>query len=96
MTSLKNNITIGIVGLAWALTIVLVTQLLSGTFDTRSCTTACVQSIFVGAIATNILGLVLSGIQLKQSPNLASKWCFWACAALLAIFLTTMIVGTFF
>ena len=48
----------------WVLMIAAATNMLSGHFDTRSCQTDCVSSLFWGAAAAGGLGLLLSVIAL--------------------------------
>jgi hypothetical protein len=48
----------------WVLLIAAGTNMLSGHFDTRTCQTACVSSLFWGAAAAGGLGLLLSVIGL--------------------------------
>ncbi len=58
----------------WALLIAAGTNMLSGHFDTRSCQTACVSSLFWGGAAASGLGLLLSliGLAAQKGRGLAA------------------------
>ena len=80
----------------WLLTIILVMQLLGGTFDTRSCTTVCMQILYWTAFSVTAVGLIIGGLQMKNNDkNLPSLIGLVALAVLMLIFVVTMAVGTF-
>ena len=83
-------------GVAWLLAMVLVTQLLGGTFDMRSCTTGCMQVLYWTAFAVAIAGLGISGWLIKGGAR--DLVLIVSAAALLLLvlkFLTLMFIGTF-
>jgi hypothetical protein len=57
---LSSLLALLLAGAGWVLLIAAGTNMLSGHFDTRSCQTACVSSLFWGAVAAGGLGLLLS------------------------------------
>jgi hypothetical protein len=82
--------------ISWALAIFLGTQLLSGTFDGRSCTTSCVNIVFWVSLAIAVLGLIFSvgGISIGKS-NLIKTLSLFALVGLVGIYITTMLIGNF-
>lgn len=94
--NIKSLITSLLAGLGYLLAVILVTQLLSGDFDTRTCTTECVQMLYWSAFAATALALIGGGVLLSQGQT---DWCIKisiaASAVLMIVFLTTMAIGTF-
>lgn len=82
--------------ISWALAIFLGMQLLSGTFDGRSCQTSCVQTVFWVSFAVAIIGLVFSigGISIGKS-NWVKIISLLALIGLSGIYITTMLIGNF-
>ncbi len=82
--------------LSWALAVFLGTQLLSGTFDDRTCQTTCVSVLFWMSFAIAVIGLVFSigGISIGKS-SLIKSISGLALFALCGIYITTILVGTF-
>ena len=82
--------------ISWALAIFLATQLLSGTFDGRSCTTSCVNIVFWVSLAIAVLGLIFSvgGISIGKS-NLIKTLSLLALVGLVGIYVTTFLIGNF-
>jgi len=82
--------------ISWALAIFLGTQLLSGTFDGRSCQTSCVNIVFWVSFAIAAVGLLFSlgGISIGKS-----KWIkilsLFALVGLVGIYVTTFVIGNF-
>jgi hypothetical protein len=70
---LSSLLALLLAGAGWVLLIVAGTNMLSGHFDTRSCQTACVSSLFWGAVAAGGLGLLLSliGLAAQKGRGLA-------------------------
>ncbi len=90
-----NNITSSvIIVLGWALTITLIYNLLSGTFDTRSCQSICVNVMYWGVLVLAVVGVALG---IKQCCRSGSGWfsalSFLAALALLAILIGVMVIG---
>ena len=81
--------------IAWVLAIVLVTQMLSGTFETRTCHTACVQSIYWTSLVFCIFGLIIGFGVIKKPRPCSIILANLALATLLGIYLVTMGIGTF-
>ncbi len=80
---------------AWSLAVVLVMQLLSGNFDTRTCQTDCVQNIFWLSLGVCVLGLIVGwGFVKKPKPG-SVMFANIALSLLLLIYLTTIGIGTF-
>jgi len=82
--------------ISWALAIFLGTQLLSGTFDGRSCTTSCVNIVFWVSFAIAVIGLIFSfgGIAIGKS-NWIKTLSLFALLGLVGIYVTTMLIGNF-
>lgn len=82
--------------IGWALAIFLGTQLLSGTFDGRTCQTTCVNILFWMSFAIAIIGLIFSvgGISVGNS-SWVKTLSLLALVALCGIYITTMLIGTF-
>ena len=92
------NTTISVLSalISWALAIFLGTQLLSGTFDGRSCHTSCVPLDFWVSFAIAAIGLIFSfgGISIGKS-NLIKTISFFALVGLVGIYVTTILIGNF-
>ena len=81
---------------SWLLAVFLVVQLLSGTFDGRSCQTACVNTIFWISFAIAGLGLIFSaGALFAGKTGWLQSLSFLALLGLVGIYLTTILIGTF-
>lgn len=82
--------------ISWALAIFLGMQLLSGTFDGRSCQTSCVQTVFWVSFAVAIIGLIFSigGISIGKT-NWVKIISLLALIGLSGIYITTMLIGNF-
>ena len=82
--------------ISWALAVFLVTQLLSGTFDERTCQTTCVSILFWMSFAIAVVGLIFSvgGISIGKS-NWIKTISLLALVGLCGIYVTTMLIGTF-
>ncbi|MCZ6566640.1 MAG: hypothetical protein O6852_11065 [Gammaproteobacteria bacterium] len=82
--------------ISWALAVFLGTQLLSGTFDGRSCQSSCVNILFWMSFAIAAIGLIFSigGISLGTSSWLKSL-SLLALIGLSSIYIATMLIGTF-
>lgn len=82
--------------ISWALAIFLGTQLLSGTFEGRSCTTSCVNIVFWVSFAIAVIGLVFSfgGFSIGKS-NWIKTLSLFALIGLVGIYVTTMLIGNF-
>ena len=82
--------------IAWLLAVILVWQLLSGNFETRTCQTGCVQSIYWVSFGLVVLGLVVTAFNyqqvLRSKSGIATTIALFL---LLFIYLITMGVGTF-
>ena len=81
--------------IAWLLAVVLVMQLLSGTFEVRTCQTACVQNIYWASLGLCILGLIVGWGFIKKPRPCSIVFANMALLLLLAIYLATMGIGTF-
>ena len=81
---------------SWALAIYLGVQLLSGTFEGRTCQTTCVQTVFWTSFAVAIIGLIFSigGISIGKS-NLIKTLSLISLVGLSGIDITTMLIGNF-
>lgn len=82
--------------ISWALAIFLGTQLLSGTFDGRSCQSSCVNIVFWVSFAVAAIGLIFSlgGISIGKS-NLIKTLSLFALVGLVGIYVTTFLIGNF-
>ncbi|MBT8112543.1 MAG: hypothetical protein KJO81_09240 [Gammaproteobacteria bacterium] len=82
--------------ISWALAIFLGTQLLSGTFEGRSCTTSCVNIVFWVSFAIAVIGLIFSfgGVSIGKS-NWIKALSLFALIGLVGIYVTTMLIGNF-
>lgn len=82
--------------ISWALAIFLGTQLLSGTFDGRSCTTSCVSIVFWVSFAIAAIGLIFSfgGITVGKS-NVIKTLSLLALVGLVGIYVTIVLIGNF-
>lgn len=81
---------------SWALAIFLGIQLLSGTFEGRTCQTSCVQTVFWISFAVAVIGLIFSigGISIGKS-NWVKTLSLFALVGLSGIYITTMLIGNF-
>lgn len=81
---------------SWALAIFLGMQLLSGTFETRTCQTSCVQIAFWASFAVAIIGLIFSigGISIGKG-NWIKTLSLLALVGLSGIYITTILIGNF-
>ena len=93
--NVKTLITPALAGIGWLLTVILVMQLLSGTFDTRSCTTACFQILYWSAFAVTAVGLVVGTVVARRSIDVKTLVSLAALAVLMLIYLAMMFIGTF-
>ena len=92
----KDAILVSSAAVGWLLTVVLVAQLLSGTFDTRACQSGCVFALYWSAFGVVAAGLAFGAAAWRRC--LVSIWAgasFGALSLLLVIFLATMAIGTF-
>jgi len=82
--------------ISWALAIFLGMQLLSGTFDGRSCQTSCVNIVFWVSFAIAAIGLLFSlgGIAIGKS-NWIKTLSLFALVGLVGIYVTTFVIGNF-
>lgn len=82
--------------LSWALAVFLGTQLLSGTFDDRTCQTTCVSVLFWMSFAIAGIGLVFSigGISIGKS-SLIKVFSGLALLVLCGIYAAIIIIGNF-
>lgn len=82
--------------ISWALAMFLGTQLLSGTFDGRSCQSLCVNVLFWMSFAIAAIGLIFSMGWISLG---ASSWIkslsLLALIGLCVIYIATMLIGTF-
>ncbi len=94
--SLNTSISVLSALISWALAIFLGIQLLSGTFDGRTCQTSCVQTVFWVSFAIALVGLVFSvgGISVGKS-NLLKTLSLLALVGLAGIYITTILIGNF-
>ena len=80
---------------AWSLAVVLVMQLLSGNFETRTCQTDCVQNIFWISLSLCVLGLIVGLVFIKKpKPNLVI-FSNISLSVLFFMYLTMIGIGTF-
>lgn len=81
---------------SWGLAIFLAMQLLSGTFETRTCQTSCVNTIFWVSFAIAAIGLIftIGGISIGKS-NWLKTLSLFALFGLVGIYVTTMLIGNF-
>ena len=82
--------------ISWTLAIFLGVQLLSGTFDGRTCQTTCVNLVFWTSFAIAAIGLIFSvgGISIGNSSWIKTL-SLLALVGLCGIYVTTMLIGTF-
>lgn len=80
---------------AWLLAVVLVMQLLSGTFEMRTCQTVCVQSIYWTSFGFCIFGLIIGWGVIKKPRPCAVILANIALLVLFAMYLVTMAIGSF-
>ena len=82
--------------ISWALAVFLTTQLLSGTFDQRTCQTACVSMVFWISFAIAIVGLIFSiGAVSIGKSNVIKTLSLLAVIVLCGIYTTVILIGTF-
>lgn len=80
----------------WVLVIVSAMQLLSGTFDTRSCQTGCVSIIFWLSVAAGVAGLLLGLMSLFANfHNTYARISVILGLPLCAIFAGLILIGQF-
>ena len=93
---MNTTISLSSAVISWALAIFLGMQLLSGTFDGRSCQTSCVQTVFWVSFAVAIIGLIFSigGISIGKT-NWVKIISLLALIGLSGIYITTMLIGNF-
>ena len=94
--NVKDAILVSSAAAGWFLTVVLVAQMLSGTFDTRACRSDCVFALYWAAFCVTAAGLAFGAVAWRRC--LDSLWAgaaFAALALLLVIFLATMAIGTY-
>lgn len=94
--TMNTTISLSSAVISWALAIFLGMQLLSGTFDGRSCQTSCVQTVFWVSFAVAIIGLIFSigGISIGKT-NWVKIISLLALIGLSGIYITTMLIGNF-
>ncbi len=83
---------------AWGLTVVLVSQLLGGTFEGRSCQSGCVWTLYWIVFALTAAGCATGvwwALTKDGAKPLPALIAIGAMIALLGIFLTTMAIGVF-
>lgn len=81
---------------SWLLAVFLVMQLLSGTFDGRTCQTNCVNTIFWVSFAIAAVGLIFSISTLFASKSgWVNTLALLALLGLCGMYITTILVGTF-
>ena len=80
---------------AWVLAVILVMQLLSGNFETRTCQTTCVQSIYWASLGLCALGLIFGWVFIKKPRPCSVMFANTALLLLIAMYLVTMGIGTF-
>ena len=81
---------------SWLLAIFLVVQLLSGTFDGRSCQTTCVNTVFWRSFAVAALGMIFSAsILFSRKSGWINNLCLLALLGLCGIYVATILIGTF-
>ena len=93
--NVKTLVTPALAGIGWLVTVILVMQLLSGTFDTRSCTTACVWTLYWSAFAVTAVGLVVCALTAKRPIDFKTLVSMAALAVLMLIYLVMTFIGTF-
>ena len=80
---------------SWLLAAYLVVQLLSGTFDGRTCQTACVNTVFWVSFTIAGLGLIFSaGTLFSGKPGRVSILSSLALLGLCGIYTITIVIGT--
>jgi len=92
----KNAILAVCAVVGWVLAVVLVAQLLSGTFDGRVCRSGCVFALYWAAFGVTAAGLAFGAAVWREiGSGAAARAAMGALALLLAVFLVTMAVGVF-
>ena len=72
-------------------------NLLSGSFEGRSCQTDCVQMLFFSAVALGVIGLILSAISLrKPKGRIFSIIALLLSLGLCGVFGMLFVAGNFF
>lgn len=80
----------------WLLAVVLVAQLLSGTFDGRVCRSGCVFALYWAAFGVTAAGLAFGAAVWREiGGGAAARAAMGALALLLVVFLVMMAVGVF-
>ena len=80
---------------AWVLAVLLVIQMLSGTFDTRTCQTVCMQNIYWASFGICVIGLILGWAVIKKPRPSSILLANVLLSGLFLIYLVTMAIGTF-
>lgn len=94
--TLNTSISLFSAIISWALAVFLVFQLLSGTFDQRTCQTTCVSLAFWISFAIAFIGLIFSigGVSIGKS-NLIKTLSLLALIGLCGIYTAVVLIGTF-
>ena len=92
---MRKYITPTFAGAGWILNIILFTQLLSGTFDTRSCTTACVQTLYWGTFVVAVAGWLYGVAYVTRVRDVVTIISLTALTVLVAKLVGMMVIGTF-
>ena len=91
---MNKSISLLSVIISWGLAVFLVTRLLSGTFDGRTCQTTCVSVLFWTSFAIALLGLAFSVVNiLLGKRDLIQILSSLALLGLSVIYVTTMLIG---
>ncbi|NEV61907.1 hypothetical protein [Thiorhodococcus minor] len=61
------SLTLGVTG--WGLTVAVTMVMLSGPFETRTCHTSCVQTLFFSAVAAGVVGLILAVVAFGRADR---------------------------
>ncbi len=94
--NIKNTILAVCAVGGWGLAVVLVAQLLSGTFDGRVCRSGCVLALYWAAFGVTAAGLVFGAAVWREiGGGAAARAAMGALALLMAVFAVTMAVGVF-
>lgn len=79
--------------LAWGVTVALVYNMLSGTFETRTCQTACVQALYWSALALAVAGALVAVPVAWRKRGAATVLPALALVVLLGVLGTTLVIG---
>ena len=94
--NIKNTVLLACAVVGWLLTVVLVMQLLSGTFDARACRSDCVFALYWAAFGVTVAGLAFGAVTWREARGCGrARAAFAALALLFVVFVVTMAVGTF-